>query len=234
MTTVTPAQADEVWAGIDDQRGRTAQLLERLTPQQWSHRSLCPGWTVREVAAHLTMQQQTFGDLFGFIARHPRMLRSLTLNAMIRETALIRAGEWTTAQITDDIRAGIGSRRHNAFVTPLETLTDVLVHSQDIALPLGLDLEMRPGASALAATRRWDMRRSWMARVNRRLPLDDHAFRATDVEWQRGSGPEVVGPIGAILLLLTGRPAALSQLGGDGATSLRAQLDPGSQRQYGG
>ncbi len=99
------------------------------------------------------MQQQSFGDLLGFVARHPSMWRSVTLNAMIRAT--------------------IGSRRHNAFVTPLETLTHSLVHSQDLAVPLGLDLAMRPGPCALAATRRWQMRGTWMARVNRRLPLDD-------------------------------------------------------------
>lgn len=228
MTTLTPAQADELWSGVDDQRARTALLLEGLTAEQWAHPSLCPGWTVRDVAAHLTLQQQTFGDLFGFIARHPRMLRSVTLNATIRDSAVIRGGELTSAQVIEDIRAGIGSRRHNAFVTPLETLTDILVHSQDIALPLGLDLEMRPGPCALAATRRWDTRGTWLAWVNRRLPLDGHQFRATDVDWERGRGSQVVGPIGAILLLITGRPAALSRLSGDGAQSLRAQL--GSQR----
>jgi hypothetical protein len=97
-----------------------------------------------------------------------------------------------------------------------------------MALPLGLDLEMRPAPCALAASRRWDMRRSWMAWVNRRLPLDGHRFRATDADWERGQGSEVAGPIGAILLLLTGRPAALSRLSGEGAETLRAQLDSGS------
>jgi uncharacterized protein (TIGR03083 family) len=224
MTTMTPAEADALWAGVDDQRTRTTSLLEGLSPAQWAHPSLCDGWTVRHVAAHLTLQQQTVGDLFGFVARHPRMWRSVTLNATIRQSAMIVAEERTTAQIIEAIRAGIRSRRHNAFVTPLETLTDILVHSQDIAVPLGLDLEMRPGPCALAATRRWHTRHGWMAWVNRRLPLDEHSFRATDIEWQRGHGPEVAGPIGAILLLLTGRPAALSRLSGDGARSLRREL----------
>ena len=58
--------------------------------------------------------------------------------------------------------------------------------------------------------------------MNRRLPLDDHRLRATDVDWERGRGSEVAGPIGAILLLLTGRPAALTQLTGEGADALRA------------
>ena len=43
---------------IDDQRARTAGLLEGLSTEQWDHPSLCDGWTVRHVAAHLTLQQQ--------------------------------------------------------------------------------------------------------------------------------------------------------------------------------
>lgn len=221
---MTTDESDAVWAGVDDQRTRTAALLERLTDDQWAHPSLCAGWTVRDVAAHLTLQEQSFGDLLGFVARHPRMLGSLTLNATIRDSARIRARELSGEQIIETVRAGIGSRRHNAFVTPLETLTDVLVHSQDIAVPLGLDLAMRPGPCALAATRRWDTRRSWLASVNRRLPLEGHRLVATDDDWERGNGPELRGPVGAILLLLTGRPVALTRLSGPGAQALRERL----------
>ena len=49
---------DDVWAAIDGQRRRTADLLEcPCRTRQWRHASLCPGWTVRDVAAHLTLQQ---------------------------------------------------------------------------------------------------------------------------------------------------------------------------------
>ena len=76
MATLTATEADALWAGIDDQRSRTAALLEGLAPEQWDHPSLCDGWTVRHVAAHLTMQQQRVRDALSFIVRHPRMLRS--------------------------------------------------------------------------------------------------------------------------------------------------------------
>jgi hypothetical protein len=49
---------------------------------------------------------------------------------------------------------------------------------------------------------------------------------ATDTTWSVGNGPEIQGPIAAILLLLTGRPAALPRLSGAGAESLRSQLLP--------
>ncbi|EWT01715.1 hypothetical protein N865_07585 [Intrasporangium oryzae NRRL B-24470] len=223
MTDVGDEQADTVWAAIDDQRRRTADLLEQLTDDQWRQPSLCEGWTVRDVAAHLTLQQQRVRDLGAFIALNPRMLRSVTLNRTIHDSAVVQA-RLPTSEIIGRIRAMIGSRRHNAFVTPLETLTDILVHSQDIAVPLRLDLEMRPTASAIAATRRWDTRRTWMSGVFRPLPLEGYRLTATDAEWTRGQGAEVAGPIGALLLLLTGRSsAALDRLSGDGADALRVQ-----------
>jgi uncharacterized protein (TIGR03083 family) len=228
MTTLTPAEADTVWAAIDDQRARTADLLDQLTAEQWEHPSLCPGWTVRHVAAHLTLQQQGVRDVASFVAHHPQMLRSLTLNATIHDSAVLQAHVLSDQEIVSRIRAMIGSRRHNAFVTPLETLTDILVHGQDISIPLGLDLTMRPTPSALAATRRWDTRGTWLATVFRRLPLDGYRLTATDVDWTRGDGPEIAGPVGALLLLITGRTAALDQLTGQGADEMRSAR-PGSR-----
>ena len=221
MTRLTTIETDALWAGIDDHRARTAALLEGLTPEQWEHPSLCDGWTVRHVAAHLTMQQQRVRDALGFISRHPRILRSMPLNTFIHDAGVLQAQALSTEQIVAAIRNGIGSRRHNAGLTPLETLTDILVHSQDIAIPLDVDLPMRPALSALAATRRWDTRNTWLATVNRQLPLNTYQLRATDTDWSRGHGPDITGPIGAILLLLTGRTAALDQLAGQGADALR-------------
>lgn len=224
MTTKTLAEADAVWDAIDDQRARTADLLQRLDAAQWEHPSLCDGWTVRHVAAHLTLQQQRVRDLAGFIGRHPRMLQSVTLNATIHDSAVIQAGVLSSDEIISSIRTSRGSRRHNSFVTPLETLTDILVHSQDIAIPLGLDLAMRPTSCSLAATRRWDTRRGWLSTVFRRLPLEGYRLTATDADWTRGEGLEIAGPIGAILLLLTGRDVALERVTGDGADALRSLL----------
>jgi len=209
MTTTTRAEIDAAWAGIDDQRTRTADLLEQLTAAQWDHPSLCQGWTVRHVAAHLTLQQQRLGDVAAFIAHNPRMLRSLGLNTTIHDSAVLQARTLSTQETIYRIRAMIGSRRHNAFVTPLETLTDILVHSQDIALPLSRDLTMQPAPSALAATRRWDTRGTRLSKVFRPLPLDGYQLTATDTDWTRGQGPVVTGPVGALLLLITGRTAAL-------------------------
>ena len=49
-------------------------------------------------------------------------------------------------------------------------------------------------------------------------------LRATDVEWAHGDGPEVTGPGEALLLAMTGRPAALADLEGPGLATLAARV----------
>lgn len=220
-----PADLDLIWSEIDDQRLRTVAMLEGLTDEQWEHPSLCEGWTVRHVAAHLTLQRQHAGDVLRLLVEHPRLLGSLGLNRMIHDSAVLQSA-LPTDEIIARIRAGIGSRRHNSFVTPRETLTDSLVHAQDIAIPLGIELEMRPVAAAVAAERIWAIRRTWLGRVNRELPIDGYRLVAADADWSAGRGPEITGPIAALVLLLTGRPVALARLEGDGAAQLRMQTLP--------
>ena len=63
--------------------------------------------------------------------------------------------------------------------------------------------------------------------AQQRLPsrqVEGYRLAATDADWTRGEGPEVAGPISAILLLLTGRTVALEQLTGAGADALRAAV----------
>jgi hypothetical protein len=47
---------------------------------------------------------------------------------------------------------------------------------------------------------------------------------ADDVRWAAGDGLEISGPIGALLLVLTARPAGLRDVTGPGAVRLRQSL----------
>ena len=214
---------DEVWTVIDVQRGRTADLLEQLSDEEWRQPSLCQGWTVRDVAAHLTLQQIGLRAGMVLAITHPRGLGNV--NRMINISARSRAKR-PVDQLIAEIRATIGSRRHNIGLTSLETLTDILVHGQDIVIPLRRELEMPTAAAVLVATRVWTQRGSRKARVFHDVPIGGFRLTASDVPWSVGNGPEIQGPIDAILLLLTGRPAALHRLSGAGAQSLRSQMLP--------
>ena len=207
---------DELWTAIDAQRLRTTDLLEALAPAEWNLPSLCEGWTVRDVAAHLTLQQLTLGSALVSALRHPG-----SLNHIINASARARA-QLPPDQLIAGIRGMVGSRRHNVGVTPLETLIDIVVHGQDIAVPASRLLEVPPDVAATAAARVWEGQFSRkgrrMAKVFRTLPYEGHRLSATDIDWSAGDGPEIRGPVLMLLLLLTGRSVAIPQLDGEGAT----------------
>jgi uncharacterized protein (TIGR03083 family) len=215
---------NQVWTAIDDHRRRVVALLEPLTEAQWDHPSLCEGWSVRDVGAHLTLQQLTVGDVLRFAGRHPSLL--LDRNRFIHESARLRAGTWSTDEIVAKIRATIGQRRHGVGVTHRATLVDILVHGLDIAVPLALPLEITPeaGAEAAAQVRLFDGKGK--NRVFRNIPLREYRLVATDVDWSAGDGPEIRGPVSALLLLLTGRRVGLGDVTGPGAEALRRAQIP--------
>ena len=53
--------ADHSWQVIEHERLSLADLLEGLTEEQWESPSLCAGWRVRDVAAHVAMAPQVPG-----------------------------------------------------------------------------------------------------------------------------------------------------------------------------
>ena len=107
---------------------------------------------------------------------------------------------------------------------------DVLVHSQDIAIPLHPDHAMPAEAFRAAADRVW--RRAFPFRARSRLA--GLRLRATDTDWAVGEraaagglgGPVVEGTMADLLLLLTGRPVVLPRLTGPGVELLRERVRP--------
>ena len=208
---------DQVWQAIDTQRADLCDLLAGLGDDQWRQPSLCAGWTVRDVAAHLTLQQLGPGGVLGQMVKWRGGIDRTTAHV-----ARVRAAALTTEQITAEIRATIGSRRHIFVVTYLEVLCDILVHSQDIAIPLGRTLDMPADAAAVAASRALAMR--WPPPLPSVKKMAGFRLTATDTSWSTGAGPTVRGPMAALLLVCCGRLAALPQLTGDGAAELATRL----------
>ena len=50
----------EVWSAVDDQRRALVRLLEDLSEDEWRQPSLCDGWSIRQVAAHVALQNTTW------------------------------------------------------------------------------------------------------------------------------------------------------------------------------
>jgi uncharacterized protein (TIGR03083 family) len=213
---------DRAWHAIRAQRVAVADLLESLDAGEWSRPSLCQGWTVQDVAAHLTLQQLGLLEGLAMFARTPG-----GMNRVIREAARREAARTPREDIVAGIRASADSRRHNVGVTFQETLIDALVHSQDIARPLGRTLPLPPEGALIAARRVWS--KGWPFHPRRRLA--GLRLVAADTDWAAGEGPEIRGMTADLLLVLTGRGAvALDDLEGDGVPELRRRLDLATSR----
>ncbi|TKJ16827.1 maleylpyruvate isomerase family mycothiol-dependent enzyme [Blastococcus sp. CCUG 61487] len=203
---------DAVWATIDRERLDLADLLADLARAEWEHPSLAEGWRVRDVAAHLALAHTGAGraalDLIRAGGRMPRMIHD----------AAVRHAELPPERLVEQIRAMAGSRRKVPGLSPLEPLLDVLVHGQDIAVPLGRPRAMPVDAAAAAATRVWTMRWPMSATFPRVAGV---RLVACDTDWAVGDGELVEGPVQALLMVLTGRTAAVrDQLAGPGAARL--------------
>jgi uncharacterized protein (TIGR03083 family) len=206
---------DQVWRTIDQQRVELADLMETFTDEEWEAPSLCAGWRVREVAAHLTLAQTGVLSALGSLVRARG-----SFNRMIHDTAL-REARLPVSDYAVRLRAMVGSRKKAPMVSDLEPMMDQLVHGQDMVVPLGRTREMPVEAAAVVATRAWDMGFPF----NARRRLGHVRLIATDHPWSVGGGPAVEGPIRAHLMLVTGRDVVLPELSGPGADELRARLD---------
>lgn len=199
--TTTALGTDERWRIIDHERADLARLLESLSPEEWERPTRCGDWRVRDVAAHLTVAARS---TYRWALREFVRARG-DVDRMIHDSA-VREAERPVAEIVANLRAITGSRHLAPGTTPREALLDILVHGQDIALALGVERRMPPRAARDAADRVWTMRfppRPW--------PLPKARLVATDIDWARGRGEEIRGPISALLLLLTGRTAAAEE-----------------------
>jgi uncharacterized protein (TIGR03083 family) len=214
--------AEAKWAVIAGQRRAVAQLMDGRPDEDWERPSLCREWRIRDVIAHIALTPRSPGVgailLAGIRARG-------NFDAVNRDMARAHAAR-TPAQLVTDLRDTADSRRKPAITTLANLLFDVLVHVQDVAVPLGVDHPMPPDAAREGVERVWRM--GWPFWAKRRLR--GLRLEAADVEWAVGRGPTVRGPAQALLLLLTGRTgAALPLLDGAGVAHLsEGELRSGS------
>lgn len=198
--------SDTIWSHIDTERVALAELLDSLTAEQWRTPSLCAGWTVRDVGAHLALAQSRLGDVLLPLVRARFDFATMILRTAVESPA-------SEEEIVATIRGFAGSRRRAPFISEVEPLIDILVHTQDICVPLGAEHEMPVEAAVVAADRMVTLNRRRAVRL--REPITAVRLRATDAAWTTGDGPEVNGPMAALVMLLAGREsAALPRLSG--------------------
>ncbi|MFZ6003597.1 MAG: maleylpyruvate isomerase family mycothiol-dependent enzyme [Actinomycetota bacterium] len=203
---------------IAAERRATADFLETLTDEQCATPSLCAGWQVRHVAAHLSMPLS-----IGL----PKMFVGILMNRgdfnRYSDKYAKAAGQGQVSELAATIRANAASRFTPPGFGAHAPLTDIVVHTLDMRMPLGLPGD---GPSKEAVNEILEFLMTPKA-TKGFLPKDripGLSYESTDTGWTGGSGPLVRGPATALALALTGRAAGLDSLEGEGVPELRRRL----------
>ncbi|WP_109505925.1 maleylpyruvate isomerase family mycothiol-dependent enzyme [Nocardioides speluncae] len=202
-------ERENVWRHIHAERAALADTLGSLTAEQWEHESLCAGWTVKDVAAHVISTAKIKpADMVGIMGRN----LGRGYNKMIFREVKRLSHQQSVEQILADYTTYATSTRKVPTVTVIEPLIDAIVHHQDIVRPLGIIREPDPAAAAVAA----DRCRTLSLLFGSRRVVKGVRMVATDVDWTRGRGPTVEGPMRELLMLCAGRAGDPALLSGDG------------------
>jgi len=215
------SDAEAVYRIATDNRLLAADMFADLTPEQWRTPSLCAGWTIREVAAHLLEPLETEANTLKLLAYLVRYRGSL--DRMVDDTARTVAAR-PTDELVSGLRERASTRLAPPVIGPLGPMTDTCIHLRDAARPLGLGVcpppaSWRPALDFLVSK---PARRGFIPR-DRLVGL---RLIATDQDWQHGEGTEIHGTSEAIAMAVSGRSAALADLAGPGTDVLRARVAP--------
>jgi uncharacterized protein (TIGR03083 family) len=201
-----------VFAAVADERHQIANLLDGLDDAQLATPSLCAGWDVKTVAAHVVSTVTDGTPAFLRLAA-----RRGSLSRAINELAR-RGAQRPATEIAAGLRGCADRRISPPLFGPKDPLADVLVHSGDIRIPLGLPFEPDPRLVALAMdflTGPWPFGFVPLRR------LRGISLHASDIRQTWGSGAEIRGPVAALMMAVSGRTALLHLLDGPGLAPLR-------------
>ncbi len=191
---------DDVWATVAAERTALADLLETIDEGAWDKPSLCSGWRVRDVVAHLVAIAEA-GNRYTFLLRHATV--DPRPNKAIEKVGQRLAATTTPAQLTARLRAAKDGRFVVPGLPPVFALGEVLVHRADIAEAAGLP--RHAADDAVKAVLEAELRFWFVFGVSRSMRRNQ--FVASDADWSVGppGGTRVDAPGEELLLIACGR-----------------------------
>ncbi|MCP9624037.1 maleylpyruvate isomerase family mycothiol-dependent enzyme [Nocardia otitidiscaviarum] len=190
---------------VRDERLSLADFLAGLSADDWNRDSLCDGWTVHDVLAHVALSNR---DTWRRVLTDIIRARG-DWNRMTADQARRYAAHVTPAELIAQLRDGADLHRPAPGASQLDPLVDIIIHGQDIARPLGRPRPV-PTAPGIAALDHVLRSRFYGARKR----LRDTRLIATDADWTHGTGStEIRASTADLLLAATGRlePRTLSR-----------------------
>lgn len=198
---------------IAAERRELAGVLDGLDDAQWRGPSLCAGWTVAHVVAHLTMpfriSEQEFA--LGVQKAHGRF-------AEFSDAVADRDSRRPRAELVSALR----DHADHPWAPPggglAGALTHDVIHGLDITWPLSVEHSI----SDAAMTTVLDLVTGQGGRSLFGFDTDGLRLEAGGLDWSSGTGSLLRGESRDLLLLLAGRSIPHERFSGPGAQRLGA------------
>jgi uncharacterized protein (TIGR03083 family) len=202
----------DVWPLVHTERAALIRDLQNLDDAQWEQPSLCDGWTVHDVVAHLVDVART--TRLGFVVDMTRA----GFDFDRQNTRGIRRARGASPQETLQ-RLRDAAPRTSGPPAPLDTrIVEEVVHGEDIRRPLGILHSY--SEQAVVRSLRQQVRTSTTFGGAKEL-VAGVRLTATDVDLALGDGPEVSGTALELLLAISGRRTDIEI----GLTALKMRKD---------
>lgn len=186
---------NDIWPLVHAERRALIEDLEALTEDQWIQPSLCAGWTVHDVVAHLVdvAESTRLGfarDMvragFDFDRQNERGISRVKTTPAETLARLTRAADRTTTPLA-----------------PIDTrIVEEIVHGEDIRRPLGLTRDYP--ADAVERALRQQVRTSTKFGGAKEL-VDGLKLQATNIDLTIGEGREIQATAIELLMACSGR-----------------------------
>ncbi len=172
-----------------------AKLLDTAAVDTWDAPSLCDGWLVRHVIAHMTMPARLTPEQFG-----AGMAAAGGDFTVLSDTVAARDAWLPGGDLLDQLR----SPRLHAWQPPgggaVGALSHAVIHSLDVTIALDHAAVAPREALKALLDELTTADGAWFG-----VDLTDVQLEAVDCAWQWGAGRSVRADSGALVSLLSGR-----------------------------
>jgi uncharacterized protein (TIGR03083 family) len=191
---------------IAAERRDLAHVLGALPAASWDAETLCAGWRVREVVAHITMP---------FRFSRPRFALELMKSRGNFNRMADRCARRDAAVQPPELLGALRDNERHPWKPPGDgfegALTHDVIHGLDITVPLAVDRQvpeerLRIVLEAITKPKSLKFFAS---------DLEGIELRADDIEWSFGSGAPVSGRAQDLALVLSGRTLPAGRLRGE-------------------
>lgn len=206
MTTPPATNDAHLQPTVAAELSSLADLLAAASPAQWDTPSMCEGWRVREVVAHMTMAARyPEAEFMAELQRCEFDFTRLSNEVASRDASLPPAE--LVANLRSDVMqhwAPPGGGYHGA-------LNHAVIHGLDMTVPL--DVPRRSPDATIRVV--LDDLAQGGGHAHFGTVIDGRRLEASDLDWSHGSGPVLRGAAGDLALAMCGRTVPAGRLDGE-------------------